>query len=134
MHINWFIWIIFFMIVYDIQKLGVTIILQFSQRNGKLSSPCWKQGNYPVIPIYALPVSNNLSAQHWALLMIGFYLSTYLDGIIISISTTMLSTPYTFWILGPNSLIMSLRHINLWYSLRVAVYTIFLLSVNTFIS
>ena len=27
-------------------------ILQFSQRNGKLSLPQKKQGDYPVIPIY----------------------------------------------------------------------------------
>ena len=35
------------------KKLVVTRIIQFSQRNGKLPSPQWKQGNYPVIPIYA---------------------------------------------------------------------------------
>ena len=33
--------------------MGVTRILQFSQRNGKLSLQQIKQGNYPVIPIYA---------------------------------------------------------------------------------
>ena len=42
------------MIIYVIQKkLRVTRILQFSQRNGKLPLQQLKQGNYPVIPIYA---------------------------------------------------------------------------------
>ena len=54
MYINWFNWIIFFHdpICYT-KILGVRIILQLSQRNGKLPSPRWKQGNYLVIPIYA---------------------------------------------------------------------------------
>ena len=34
------------------EKLGVSIILQFSQRNGKLPLTQWKQGNYPLITIY----------------------------------------------------------------------------------
>ena len=39
-------------------KLGVTIIPQLSQRNGELPLKQRKQGNYPVIPIY---VSDNIS-------------------------------------------------------------------------
>ena len=35
------------------KKLGVRIILPFSQRNGKLPFSWWKQGNYPVTLIYA---------------------------------------------------------------------------------
>ena len=35
------------------EKLGVKIILQFYQRNGKLPLPWWKQVNYPLIDIYA---------------------------------------------------------------------------------
>ena len=34
------------------KKLGITRILLFSQWNGKLPLPRWKQGNYPVITIY----------------------------------------------------------------------------------
>ena len=32
--------------------MGVTRIKQFSQRNGKLSLPRGKQGNYPAILLY----------------------------------------------------------------------------------
>ena len=35
------------------EKLEVTRILQLYQRNGKPPLPWWKQGNYPVITIYA---------------------------------------------------------------------------------
>ena len=35
-----------------LKKLGVTIILQFSQRNGKLTLPWKRQVNHPVITIY----------------------------------------------------------------------------------
>ena len=41
-------------------------ILQFYQHNGKLKLPWWKQGNYPVIPIYAVHVlrpQNNESVE-----------------------------------------------------------------------
>ena len=38
------------------KKLGIMRILQLSQHNGKLSLPRQKQGNYPVIPIYACEV------------------------------------------------------------------------------
>ena len=55
MYIKWFTWIIFFhfRLSYT-KKLGVTIIIQFYQRNGKLPLPWLKQGYYPVIPIYDL--------------------------------------------------------------------------------
>ena len=39
MYINWFTWIIFFTIVYVIQKIGVKIIIQLSQHNGKFPLP-----------------------------------------------------------------------------------------------
>ena len=39
------------------EKLGVMRILQFSQHNGKLPLPRWKQGIYPVIRI---------NASYWA--------------------------------------------------------------------
>ena len=45
---NCFICIIFLMALYVIRKIGVTRILQFYQRNGKLILPRWKQDNYPV--------------------------------------------------------------------------------------
>ena len=35
------------------KKLGLKIIIQLSQHDGKLPLPQWKQGNYPVISIYA---------------------------------------------------------------------------------
>ena len=41
-----------FMIKYDINKLGVSIIIQLYQRNGKLPLPKWKHSNYLVTPIY----------------------------------------------------------------------------------
>ena len=44
---------IFWLLYMLYKKLGVTRIIQFSQRNGKLSLPRIKQGYYPVIPIYA---------------------------------------------------------------------------------
>ena len=34
------------------KKLEVTLIIQLSQRNGKLPLPQWKQSNFPVIHIY----------------------------------------------------------------------------------
>ena len=46
-------WIIFIddRICYT-EKLGVIIIIQFFQRNGKLPLPQLQQDNYPLIPIY----------------------------------------------------------------------------------
>ena len=53
MYIELFTWIIFFTIVYGIQKIGGNKNFStFSQRNGKLPLPRKKQGNYQVIPIY----------------------------------------------------------------------------------
>ena len=54
MYINWFTWIIYIddHICY-IKKWGEREFSVFSQRNGKLPLPQWKQGNYLVIPIYA---------------------------------------------------------------------------------
>ena len=53
MYINGFTRIIFFSLLYIwYTKLGVTRIVQLSQRNGKFPLPRLKQGNYPVIPIY----------------------------------------------------------------------------------
>ena len=55
MYINWFTWIIF---IYD--RICYTIywgqreLTRFSQRNGKLPLPRWKQGDYLVNIIYAL--------------------------------------------------------------------------------
>ena len=51
--INRFTWMIF--IYYRIcymKKPEVTRSIQFYQRNRKLPLPRWKQGNYPVIPMY----------------------------------------------------------------------------------
>ena len=43
MYINWLTWIIFFNYrQYYTKQLGVTIILQLSQRNGKLTLSCQK--------------------------------------------------------------------------------------------
>ena len=52
-YINWFDWILFFddRICYT-KKSGVTRVIKFSQRNGKLPLQRQKQGNYPVITIY----------------------------------------------------------------------------------
>ena len=38
--------------VYVLHKPEITIILQLYQRNVKFPLPWWKQGSYPVIPIY----------------------------------------------------------------------------------
>ena len=53
MYINWFTWIIIFhsRICYT-QQLGVMIIIQLYQRNGKFPLPPLKQGSYPQIPLY----------------------------------------------------------------------------------
>ena len=49
MHINWFTWILSFddCICY-MENLGVTRIIQFSQRNGNLPLPRKKRGNYHI--------------------------------------------------------------------------------------
>ena len=48
-----FTWIIVFMIVYVIQKIGCNDNSpKFSQRNSKLPLLWQKKGNYPVIPLY----------------------------------------------------------------------------------
>ena len=54
MYINWFTRIIYINdhICY-VKNGGEQEFSTFSQRNGKLPLPQWKQGNYPVIPIYA---------------------------------------------------------------------------------
>ena len=58
MYINCFTRIIYFIIVYVIQKKsGVKRILQLSQRNGKLPLTRKKQGYYPVISICGDPVT-----------------------------------------------------------------------------
>ena len=53
MYINFFTWIIFFIIVYVIKrKIGAIRMIQFSQLNGKFPLQLWKQVNFPVIKIY----------------------------------------------------------------------------------
>ena len=53
MYINWFAWIIFFDdCIFYTNKSRVTIIIQFSQCNVKLTLPRLKQDNYTVIPIH----------------------------------------------------------------------------------
>ena len=47
------------------KKYGVARILQFSQQNDKLLLPQWKQGNYPVIPIYAPQRVAPISGKHY---------------------------------------------------------------------
>ena len=47
------------------KKLGVTRIIQFSQRNGKLSSPRQKQGDYLLIPINANSYLINCMSHTW---------------------------------------------------------------------
>ena len=53
MYISWFKWMIFFVIVHVILKIGVTITLQIYQYNGILPLTRLKQGSYPVIAIHA---------------------------------------------------------------------------------
>ena len=54
MYINWFTRIIFICdCIYYTRYWGWQELSRFSQHNGKLPLTRWKQGNYPVIPIYA---------------------------------------------------------------------------------
>ena len=82
----------------------------------------------------ALLIDNKLCAQHWYFLVLGSYLSTYLYVNPLNVSATILLTPDICWILGPNSSRISHQIITFWDSLRVAAWTIFLWSENTFIS
>ena len=80
------------------------------------------------------PMANSSLVRHWDFIVQDSYLFLGIDCNILSVSATMLSNPDIFWILGPNYFIMSLQSITLWDSLRVAAYSIFLWSENTFVS
>ena len=88
----------FFNIVYVVQKLGVTIILQFSQPNGKLLLSQWKQVNHPVIYIYGGDRMWNLISSwifyaRMSMLMIQWYPST--DNKVNSFWCLMFNVKYT---------------------------------------
>ena len=79
----------------------------------------------------SLSIANNLFMRSWDLIALGSYLSTDVDGNILIVSVTMLSNPVIFWILVPNSSILSLHHITCWDSLGVVAYTWLLWYENT---
>ena len=67
--------------------------------------------------VFSTVVVNNLSAQLRSIVVLGLSCSMIVDGNILSVSATMLSTPDMFCMLGPNYLVVSLQCITIWYSL-----------------
>ena len=82
-------------------------------------------GGSPWSWIFYWLVSDKNCIQHWTLILLVSYQLFVAYVILMSVYSTVLSSPYMCWMSGPKYSITSLQHITILYSLRVGAYTTF---------